>query len=486
MRRLGPILAALAVAGCATVRDPFRCPARGGPPWKDAASAHFVLRTDLPEAQAAALLRQLERLRSAVLSALFDEPPAVRAGVEVVAFASDATYRAFAPPHVDAYYLRSGGGPPRIVVGGRLGQRQSAMLAHELAHHYLAGTFQRQPRWLAEGLATHVESIGEEASGDRVTVGLPPEGRLQRARRHLVSTRELLRWDGSPGPRPALDYYAASWLLVHFLAYREPAGFADLQRRLADGSDPLEAWTAAFPAWDPGSPTGLAGLDGLLVAYARAEVETRYRQVRPAWTGEPVVRPISSPEVHAIRLALWPIGPDKGTAALRAEVAEALGEDPDHPFALQQLARLDGLDPVPLARRAVARHAEDPRAWTFLGASLTGPDQAAAREAAYRRAAELAPENAAAQHNLAVELLSAGRSGEALPMARRAAGLAPWSPPILDGYAAILSDLGQCRAAIAVQRRALDVLPERSGEGARRALRARLERYLAQCRGEGG
>jgi tetratricopeptide (TPR) repeat protein len=247
------------------------------------------------------------------------------------------------------------------------------------------------------------------------------------------------------------------------------------------GEEPLEAWRAAFPGWDPDSPTALAGLDGLLVAYARGEVETRSRQVRAPWAGEPRSQPIASPEVHAIRLALWPLGPSKARGALRAEVTETLSEDPDHPFALQQLAALDGLDPEPLARRAVASHADDARAWTFLSTALPGAAHAAEREQAYRRAAALAPENAAAQHNLAVELLTSGRSGEALPIARQAAGLAPWSPPILDGYAAVLSDLGQCRAAIAVQRRALDVLPERSAEAARRALQERLERYLDQC-----
>lgn len=358
------------------------------------------------------------------------------------------------------------------------------MLSHELTHHYLAAVFQRQPRWLAEGLATQMESLAEQGDDALVSVGAPPPARLARVRQagHQLPVRELLDWDGTGGRDRALDAYATSWLLVHFLAYRHPTPFADLQRRLARGEPPGEAWVAAFPAWAPGAPNGLEGLDASLAAYAQAEVRTRFREVRSAWGGVPAVRPIAPAEVHAIRLSLWAIGPDKGAAALRAEVRETLEEDPAHPIALQQLAALDRVDPLPLARAAVAAHPDDPRAWTFLATALRGPTAAAEREAAYRRAADLAEGNAAALHNLAVELLDQGRSGEALPAARRAASLAPWSPPVLDGFAAVLADLGRCREAIPVEQRAIDVLPDRSDAAARAALTARLARWEAQCR----
>ncbi|HET9552518.1 MAG TPA: DUF1570 domain-containing protein [Anaeromyxobacteraceae bacterium] len=482
--RAAALALSLSLAGCATAGGPFVCPAHGGPPWRDVASPHFLLRTDLGDDAAAALLARLERLRAAVLSALFDDAPAAEGGVEVVAFRSDAEYRPFAPPGVAAYYLRSAGGPPRIVLSGELLTDQRAMLAHELTHHLVAAVFQRQPRWLAEGLATQMESLADQGEGAEVAVGAPPPARLARVRQsgHQVPVRELLAWDGTGGIERALDAYATSWLLTHFLAYRHPAPFADLQRRLAGGEPPDAAWAAAFPAWAPAAPNGLEGLDASLATYAQAEVQTRFREVRSAWRGAPSVRPIPPAEVHAIRLSLWAIGPDKGAAALRAEVAETLAEDPGHPLALQQLAALDRTDPLPLARAAVAAHLADARAWTFLATALRGPGAAAEREAAYRRAAELAEGNAAALHNLAVELLDQGRSGEALPVARRAASLAPWSPPVLDGFAAVLADLGRCREAIPVEQRAIDVLPERGGDAARAALAARLARWEAQCR----
>jgi len=479
------VVAALAAAvGCASGAA-FLCPARGGPAWRDVGSDHFVLRTDLDLEDATRLLARLERLRTAVVSALFDEVPASRTGVEVVAFRSEKAYRAFAPPGVDAYYLRSAGGPPRIVVAGKLDSRQRAMLAHELTHHYLSLVFQRQPRWFSEGLATLMEPVGDQGDGPSMTVGQAPAARLVRLRSpgSRVPTRDLLGWEGGSTPaHSGLDYYASSWLLVHYLAYRSPERFTDLQQRLVRGESPEAAWRGAFPAWDPALPRALESLDYQLEAYLAGEAQTRTRQVAETWRKDPLVRLIPPPEVHAIRLGLWNIGPDKGAPALRAEVDEALAEDPDHPLALQHLAALTGEPPLPLARRAVSSHPDDPRAWTFLATSLKGEPFDAERIAAYRTAASLAEGNAAALHNLAVELLAQGQSGQALPVAREAVRLAPWSPPLLDAYAAVLVDLGQCLKAIEMQQRALEVLPERSNEAAGQALKDRLAQYRVQCR----
>ena len=481
----GTLGAVLVVAvGCASGAA-FLCPARGGPTWRDVGSDHFVLRTDLDLGEATRLLARLERLRTAVVSALFDEVPASRAGVEVVAFRSAKTYRDFAPPGVDAYYLRSAGGPPRIVVAGKLDSRQRAMLAHELTHHYLSLVFLRQPRWFSEGLATLMEPVGDQGDGPTMTVGQAPAARLGRLRNAggRVPTRELLTWEGgSTAAHPALDHYASSWLLVHFLAYRTPDRFNDLQQRLVRGESPEAAWRGAFPAWDPALPRALESLDFQLEAYLAGEAQTRSRRVAETWRTEPLVRLIPPPEVHAVRLGLWNIGPDKGARALRAEVDEALAEDPDHPLALQHLAAMTGEPPLPLARRAVASHPDDPRAWTFLASSLKGAPFDDERIAAYRTAASLAEGNAAALHNLAVELLAQGQSGQALPVAREAVRLAPWSPPLLDAYAAVLVDLGQCLKAVEMQQRALEVFPERSDDAARQALKDRLQQYRVQCR----
>jgi tetratricopeptide (TPR) repeat protein len=473
----------------------FRCPARGGPAWRATVSEHFVLRTDLPRGEAAALVARLERMRAAVAAALFPDAPAAPGRIEVIAFRSPEEYQPFAPESATGYYLRYAGGPPRIVLSGALSPSQRALLAHELTHHFLASVFQRQPRWFAEGLAVYMESLGEDAPASRggsgassppgrdaVWLGQPPPTRLAWARSEPIPTRELLAWDGSPGRHPGLAWYASSWRLVHWLVNRRGRAFAELQRRLAAGEEPAAAWRAALPDLDPASPRALEALDRTLHAYALGELERHRRAVDVPVAVASLEQPMTPPEVHAVRLALWGYGPDRGREALVAEVREALAEDPAHPVALQVQAELEGGDAAALARRATEGHPDDPRAWSFLALALRGSPDAAARENALRRAIALAPENAAALHALAQELLARGRSGEALPLARRAVQLAPWSPPVLAGFAKVLSDLGQCEEALAVQRRALDALPERAGAETRAELTAGLGAYAAQCR----
>lgn len=477
------VLAALAELGaCATSSRAFRCPTHGGPAWRELASDHFVLRTDLAPREAAALVGRFERMRAAVAAALPGASPA-EGRVEVIAFRTKEEYAPFAPGGAEGYYLRSEGGPPRIVLSADLGPDQRVLLAHELTHHFLAGAFLRQPRWFAEGLAVYMESLPEALDPGTFVVGTPPPARLAWARRWPVPTAELLAWDGTAKERPALDYYAASWLLVHWLGHRRPHAFAELQRRLAAGDPPDVAWAAAVPDLNPARAGALDRLDAELAAYVRGDLEGQRREVEVPVAVGYFERAVPPAEVHAIRLALWGHGPAKGASALRAEVDETLEEDPGHPIALQYRAELTGEDPVRLARTSIEAHPDDPRAWTFLGHALLGDRRRAAeREEAYRRAAELAPQNPAALHNVAGELLSQGRSGEALPFARRAAQLAPWSPPLLAAHAAALSDLGRCEEAIPVQQRAVDALPELAAESARRGFSDRLAAYTRQCR----
>jgi len=471
-----------ALSGCAGVPRTFRCSAAGGPPWREMATEHYLLRTDLSAPEGAELVGRLERLRSAVAAGLPGGAPGPPGRVDVIAFRTLEEYEPFSPDNALGYYIRYEGGPPRIVVPGQIGPWQKAMLAHEITHDFLAGRYRRQPRWFAEGLAVYMESVESEGDGAVVTVGAPPLERLERARSAPVPVAELLEWDGGPGRRPAVDYYASSWLLLHWLVHARPGAFAELVRELSAGSTPQAAWRAALPEYDPDGPGGLSELDAALARYARGKLARQRREGEP----RPVVayfeKPMPPAEVHAARLEIWQFGSGRRTALLRSEAEEAVEEDPAQPVALEYLAALEHADPLPYARRAVAGHPGDARAYTFLAESLTGPGQAEEREGALRRAAELAPRNAAALHNLADALLAAGKPVEALPVAREAAELAPWSPPVLAGYAAALSGLGQCAEAIPVQQRAIEAVPDRGTTADRRALAKGLARYSEQCR----
>ena len=86
--------------------------------------------------------------------------------------------------------------------------------------------------------------------------------------------------------------------------------------------------------------------------------------------------------------------------------------------------------------------------------ALSDPANIAEQEAALRKAAQLNPDNAAAQNSLAWALVKSSRAREALPFANRAADLAPWSAATLDTLANAANQLGKCPIALVLQRRA--------------------------------
>lgn len=475
------ILAA-ALGACTPARTSFRCEAHGGAPWRVIHADHYTVVTDLEGPEARALARELEVMRSAVAASLFQRQhdPPVRA--TVVAFADRGAFETFAPAAALAYFA-FGESEPKIVLPGRLGAEQRRVLAHEIAHHVAAYVLLRQPRWLAEGLACWAETLGEPPDGGELVVGTVPAWRRVRTRPQRITARELLAWgDDVPSQRLGA-YYDAAWLLVSYLSARHPDRLAAYEGRLNGAEDPSAAFREIFPEWDPERPGRLEFLDDELDRWARAG-QFQPRPV-PA-TGATALRESHLPpaEVHALRLLLWPGGATRAgdEEAWRAEAGEALSEDPVHPVVLRLLADRDRLDPVPLARASTDGHPGDARAWTFLAGALP-PSAVAEREAALRRAAELAPDSASIQAELARVLLEAGRSGEALPAARRAVQLAPHAWPVLEAYAAVVADLGQCGQALLAARRALDLLPAEAPSAVRDRLRAVLAGYAERCAG---
>jgi tetratricopeptide (TPR) repeat protein len=468
---------AAALAGCATGAPAFRCPARGGPEWRVFYAEHFVVATDLDEADAGALVAELELMRTAVASSMFTErhEPPVRA--QVVAFRDRRTFEELAPAGAAAYYAL-GRSEPKIVLPGTLGAEQRRVLAHEMAHHVAAYVLLRQPRWLSEGLATWAETLGAAGGGRRMVLGGVPQGHRPLSRPRRVPAAQLLAWEADVPPGRLGDFYDAAWLLVHYLSSQYPQALRDLERRLNGAEDPEVAFREAFPQWDPRRPGALDALDRELDDWARLG-RFEPRPVKAEATVRVSERPLPPAEVHAIRLLLWGGRSERDEEAWRREVEEALAEDPAHPVVLRVLAAHDGRDPLPLARAAVAAHPMDARAWTFLGHSL--PLRSPERVPALQRAAELAPDDAAVLEALSRALLEEGRTGEALPPARRAVQLAPFSASALDAYAAVAADLGQCAQAMLAARRALDVLTTDVGPQDRGTLERRLAGYRERC-----
>lgn len=455
--RSSMLLGALLLSSCAgRGQKGFVCPTQGGPPWRELSTPTFIVKTDLDAAEARALVNLLELQRDAITAVLGlgrDQPTGQ---LEVVAFATEREFQEWATvaSQVGLFY-RDDYGRQRAVIGGRLDRETRRIMAHELAHFISAHVVVRQPYWFSEGLAQYLETVSR--SENRPRAGLPPDGFPEFLETRLLPARSLLTWQGTEVQQDQAQ--ASSWLLVHYLLDAHPLEFGALRQRLARAEEPSDAWDATFPEWSLQVPGATERLDAALRGYLRRyEFGSVEPIVAPAvvFIGE---RPLGPGDVHALRIQLASVF---RRHRVRAEVREALAEDPDHVEALRQMASRTKGGALALARRAIRAHPDDPGAWAFLGASLHGPDAADEREASLRKAAELAPNDSDQHASLAVELAATARLPAALTEARRAVSLAPWSSRALIILARMLEVDGQCPEAIATAWRAVGMLGDGS------------------------
>lgn len=454
----------------------FRCPTHGGPAWREVTTEHVTLTTDLGSRDAQKLARELERTRAMVLAAMFRTPPPLPGRIEAVAFRNRTEFAEFALPGAGAYFLVTSEGDGLLVLPGQMGWEARAVLAHEITHHVLAQVFARQPRWFAEGMATFLETLGEEGLGAKATIGEIPRTRRAYARDEIAP---LLR---DEVPYLVRSQYETSWTLVHWLYTRQPKAFGDLQQRFARAEDPLAAWRAALPEYDPDDPAGLARLDRALREHL-TERRIIVREIEVDVTPVVKERVLSPADAHALRVRLWPMRRPSadGSEALRAELDELVAEDPAHPAAVRARGR-PGPPARADARGSVAAYPDDWRAHAVLADALVEQEEAAERLAARRRAAELAPTEPRALRALALELVEAGRADEAIGVALQSARLSPSTPVTHLAVATALAAAARCGEIAAPVRRAADVMPERAPLEDRRAVLEIGEELARRCR----
>ena len=482
--RVAALLLTIVAPVAAGATGPFVCPAKGGPPWREFRSEHVLLRTDLEPTRAVEMVRDLEFARAAVLQAAYASPPAIPGAIHAVAFSDDDDYADVSPPGAAAYFTTVDGFTPTVVLPATLRARTRAAVIHEMTHRFSSFSMLRRPTWLNEGYAVYMESMGSVSFGGNMTVGTVPEGiPVLAGRTDRVRVRELLAWkevDPAWGADLVRRYYASSWLLVHYLVNRQPAALGDLFQRLGRAEEPLSAWRASFPRWDPAVPGGLDDLEDQIDAYSRGG-EYLYRKLDLQVSPVVSEHPLPSAEVHALRAALLAVGGDARGAQVRAELDEALDEDPGSPGALAAAVRLRTREDVlPLARAAVKIHPEDWRAWSALGSSL-GPGAGVERLAARRKAVALAPEEPLALLLLARELEAANLPGEAAPHALRLLRIAPYSSAVHQTMASVSMRLDLCDAALRSQHRAIDTLSDQASPPSREAAERVLSEYERRC-----
>lgn len=481
-----------------------RCPGEGGRPWQELESEHFLLRTDLPPEEAHKAMSYLERTRAAVLAAAWPSAstrPMARVSVYVLGDSGD--FENLFPRRLAGFFTRDED-EPLIVLHGppdswrrRFSERSNASsstLIHELAHYLSSYFLVRQPRWLSEGLAQFLETLELSEDGKTATLGTPHLEAVSGMKTLLeASQRGTLGAEYSLGgvfswDQPSESYrdweiaslYWGSWLVVHWLYNNQPRYFANYQVMLAQGADPNSTFKQMFPeVFQP-------GFDKMMLGYLKRGSYQEFTVPVPRVALNVLERTLEDSEVHAARARLTAMAAgmtEEGRQARLtlawAEMDEALKLDPKSLMALsQKVARApDNLKPA-LARVAVEAHPGESSAWVLLARALREFESAKAeREAAYKKAVELSPDDVSAANGLAWLYVTQGRYDEAFPLAQRAVALAPWSAPILDTYALAAAGVGRCLEAILAEQRAIELLREHPDEDLETVLRARLAAF---------
>jgi len=312
-------------------------PAAARAEWLRAESASFIVYSSGSEEklrERIAKLEEFDRLLRA-LTATRSEPSPNKLVVYLVR--NGAGMRQIAPlaSSVAGFYTAT---PDAILAvvneAENRGINEDDVLFHEYAHHFMLQYYPAAyPLWFSEGFAEYVMTARIEP--DRIEYG-----NYNLARASWLADRsvwlpyedilfgDLSRMDGA-------RFYAQSWLLVHYLLTdrRRQAALADYMQAVGRGTDPRQAFAAAFGI-EP------RALRGELSAYARRI--TYHRLARSV-----------APTAPDIRVEALPASADSlllSSVALQLDVRER-----DRRPLLNRIRRLAARRADPFARRVQAR-----------------------------------------------------------------------------------------------------------------------------------
>jgi hypothetical protein len=202
MRLLLGFTVAVLSAGCV---KHVECRVHGGAGVRELSTEHFVISSELPEAELKAEAERLELLWDTF--ATFFRADVPRARIPVVVLEDTEAVESFAEGY-SGFVLRQG--PRVLVVGAPTEKGQTNTNAHELTHLVSDFMLPRQPRWVAEGLATYFEDA-TFTDARTVTMGRWNKGRAEEAFvGGLLSIEELMGWNALRFDDAEARYYASA------------------------------------------------------------------------------------------------------------------------------------------------------------------------------------------------------------------------------------------------------------------------------------
>lgn len=183
----------------------FECKLHGGDEVRSLKTDHFLVTSDLPPDAHRAEAERLELLWDTF--AAFFGADAATAEVPVLVLRSPGAVSSFTEGYAGFVAHK---GPAVLVVGAAAERGERDTNAHELTHLVSAFMLPRQPRWLAEGLASLFEDATFKDTRT-VKMGRWNESRATEAFQVVLSLDELAQWGGLRFDSQESLYYASAW-----------------------------------------------------------------------------------------------------------------------------------------------------------------------------------------------------------------------------------------------------------------------------------
>ena len=494
LRALAVVVLALTTMACGAFGQTLLCPARGGRSWRELASPHFVLRTDLDVPAAARFLVETERSDAALRASMGAEQRDGGPRIEVVLFASARDYQALVNDRrsIGCFMPRPEGDleprPTVLMAAGREEVTQ-AVLFHELAHRVLDERYVELPLWVEEGLAQYYETL--RLDGEGAIVGDSPRALRFRDARNTWADESTYRSGGIPAERvPSLRMLAAAGRKAFYpgMLGAEPTqgeletqtllyvGAHKMVQFLLDGADdPTRTRFSDFlaalgrlerPSVAFAQSFGSADLEAVdrefhwfLTGQTSATRTVTFRATAPALT-VPVA--LSEAEVHLLWARLRPAG-ERAQMATREDLIEAgLAAPGSAEVKLQEAifelreGRLRSA--ARLLDELVDANPDEPR-FLFARAQVGWTNGTARQLTILDRLARVA-RTAAQLAVVAEHRLEQGRTPEALAFAERSVQADPLCWFCHDAHAMALLESGRVEDARAANVRAFGLVPE--------------------------
>ncbi|TMQ07379.1 MAG: DUF1570 domain-containing protein [Deltaproteobacteria bacterium] len=208
-------------------------PSEGGPAWFEIRSEHFRLWTDDSVERGRKLVRDLERRREVIASAM--GKVSSRATAFVISVRSARERAVYVPVEFVgvAYGPNNPTGQSGILINADY-KDDDHVVSHELAHVVSLGWFANLPPWLNEGIATYFEMVDVDNDDTSVKIGIPrsDRGDILLRGRLVISVPELFACN----ERRCEDdtFYAASWAVVTLLLNEHYDQLARYLQRMND------------------------------------------------------------------------------------------------------------------------------------------------------------------------------------------------------------------------------------------------------------